>query len=202
MYHLGELSSQTRCIWLVLHGYGQLPRYWIKRFESLVDAQTVVVAPEGLSKFYLEGTSGRVGASWMTKDERLAEISDHLHYLTQLTAQLLAAQPQCKIVLLGFSQGGAAAARLAAAQPELFAALVLWSAVFPPDWQPAESQTQLPSWLVYGNNDPYLPATRLNGLLNEARAQLPALQTLAFDGGHDVLPGPLAELSRAILAIL
>src|ERR1051325_10016453 len=42
-----------------------------------------LVAPEGLSRFYLSerATERRVGASWMTREDRLAEIADYLGYL-------------------------------------------------------------------------------------------------------------------------
>ena len=47
----------------VLHGYGQLPEYFIRKFRPLSQAGWHVVAPEGAHRFYLQGTEGRVGAS-------------------------------------------------------------------------------------------------------------------------------------------
>ena len=91
-YHqLGELSAMTRRVWFVAHGYGQLAAYFIRHFAPLTaaDPHLVVVAPEGLSRFYLNGTGGRVGATWMTKEDRLAEIEDYVAYLNQLAATIL-----------------------------------------------------------------------------------------------------------------
>jgi hypothetical protein len=61
---------------LVTHGYGQLAKTFIRRFEPIMDAQTLVVAPEGLSRFYWGGFDGPVVASWMTREDRLDEIAD------------------------------------------------------------------------------------------------------------------------------
>ena len=111
---LGELSSRTRRVWFVCHGYGQLAAYFIRHFAFITEADptTVIIAPEGLSRFYLSGNGGRVGASWMTRDDRLHEIQDHVNFLNQLAATIL---PQCPpdvhITVLGFSQGTATVGR-------------------------------------------------------------------------------------------
>ncbi|WP_261990367.1 hypothetical protein [Hymenobacter sp. BT188] len=53
-YQLGELTERTRHIWFVCHGYGQLAAYFIRHFAVLTEANdTVIIAPEGLSRFYL-----------------------------------------------------------------------------------------------------------------------------------------------------
>ena len=64
-YQLGELSVHTRRVWFVCHGYGQLAAYFSRHFAFLTEADptTVVVAPEGLARFYLSVNGGRVGAS-------------------------------------------------------------------------------------------------------------------------------------------
>ncbi|RZK92309.1 MAG: phospholipase, partial [Hymenobacter sp.] len=93
---LGEFSAATRQLWLVAHGYGQLAEYFMRHFNSvhgLDPTGTVIVAPEALSRFYISGTSGRVGASWMTTADRLVEIADQAAYLDALLAHLLAACP-------------------------------------------------------------------------------------------------------------
>ena len=86
---LGTLSARTRRVWFVCHGYGQLAAYFVRHFAFLAEADptTVVIAPEGLSRFYLTGNGGRVGASWMTRDDRLHEIADHINFLNQLSAK-------------------------------------------------------------------------------------------------------------------
>jgi predicted esterase len=116
---LGEPSAATHQLWLVAHGYGQLAEYFIRHFKSVHAADpegTVVVAPEALSRFYLAGNEGRVGASWMTTADRQAEIADQSAYLNALLAQLLAAcPPDVRVTVLGFSQGTATVSRWLAA---------------------------------------------------------------------------------------
>jgi hypothetical protein len=79
-YHkLGEVNASTKQIWWVLHGYGQLSQFFIQKFEVLAKQNICVIAPEGLSKFYLSGNSGRVGASWMTRENRQMDIETILN---------------------------------------------------------------------------------------------------------------------------
>ena len=80
VYTLGNITTAKHVI-VVLHGYGQLAKYFINKFKPLVDDDYYIIAPEGLSKFYLNGHSGRVGASWMTKEDRQIEINDQIEYL-------------------------------------------------------------------------------------------------------------------------
>ena len=101
----------------VLHGYGQLPAFFIRKFQAQVNAGWRVVAPEGAHRFYLKGTDGRVGASWMTREARLDDIEDQTHFLDALRAQLDAESNTGSgaglRVLLGFSQGASTALRWA-----------------------------------------------------------------------------------------
>ena len=75
-YSLGEPGPATRQLWFVCHGYGQLAGRFLRHFEPLDDGSRVIVAPEGLSRFYLSESPAerRVGASWMTREDRLVEI--------------------------------------------------------------------------------------------------------------------------------
>ncbi|MFT7345493.1 MAG: putative esterase, partial [Lentimonas sp.] len=68
---------------IVLHGYGQLSQFFIQKFSSLTH-QCDIIAPEGMHRFYLNGSSGRVGASWMTKEERETDIEDNQKYLEEV----------------------------------------------------------------------------------------------------------------------
>ena len=69
-YTLGELNEQTKSIWFVVHGYGQLSQYFIKKFNQIVDNETFIVAPEAPARFYLDANYSRVGASWTTRELR------------------------------------------------------------------------------------------------------------------------------------
>src|SRR2546425_1041706 len=75
-YSLGEPGPATRQLWFVCHGYGQLAGRFLRHFEPLDDGSRVIIAPEGLSRFYLSESPAerRVGASWMTREDRLVEM--------------------------------------------------------------------------------------------------------------------------------
>ena len=81
---MNELTEATERIWLVFHGYGQLAEYFIKKFEDLDPTKNFIIAPQGLSKYYLQGVYGRVGASWMTKEDRLTEIANQYAYIDEV----------------------------------------------------------------------------------------------------------------------
>ena len=199
-YQLGELSDRTRRVWVVCHGYGQLAAYFVRHFAFLVEADptTVVIAPEGLSRFYLNGTDGRVGASWMTRDDRLHEIIDHLGFLDQLTDKVLAeCPPEVHLTVLGFSQGTATVSRWLAQARFRPAHLILWAGGFPEDLDPADARRlleSLPLTVVTGTDDEYITPSRIAHLQQQLQ-QLGATPTLiSFTGKH--------ELNRAVLAEL
>ena len=113
-YTLGEISENVEQLWFVCHGHGQLAQYFIRKFEVLNDGKVLIVAPEGLSRYYLEGFRGRVGATWMTKEDRLSDIENYLTYLSEvfnfIKSQL---KSNVQVNFLGFSQGAATISRFA-----------------------------------------------------------------------------------------
>ena len=115
---LGEGAARSGEVWFVLHGYQQLARRFLERFEGLADGTRVIVAPEALSRFYKDQTPGRhgpespVGAAWMTREDREREIGDYVRYLDALADRVLGPlRPGPRVTVLGFSQGVATAAR-------------------------------------------------------------------------------------------
>lgn len=196
-YQSGELSAHTRRVWFVCHGYGQLAAYFIRHFAFLTEADPtiVVIAPEGLSRFYLNGTSGRVGASWMTRDDRLHEIEDHVNFLNQLADAVLAeCLPDVKVTVLGFSQGTATVGRwLAQAhfQPQY---LILWAGSFPTDVEPAIAQDLLQNLrlsLVVGSADEYISIAQAEQQHQQLQLLGATPQLVTFTGKH--------ELNRTVL---
>ena len=201
---LGEATAATRQLWVVLHGYGQLAEYFIRHFRSLYEAapeNTVIVAPEALSRFYLSGTSGRIGASWMTCAHRLAEISDQAAYLSALLESLLATAPQADVIVLGFSQGTATAGRwlssLAASTGWRPRRLVLWAGDFPADTLPAADLLPgLPVDIVCGLEDEYISPKQFRQQATTLETHGAVVRELSFAGGHKLYPPLLAELAN------
>ena len=112
-YTVGELSPATTHVWFCLHGFGQLATYFSRKFTDLVDDKTFIVVPEGLSRSYLDGSYNRVGASWLTREDKENEINDFLAYLNTLYDSVLNERDRSSfhITVLGFSQGAAVACR-------------------------------------------------------------------------------------------
>ncbi|MGW8123043.1 alpha/beta hydrolase [Roseivirga echinicomitans] len=200
-YHtLGEISEKTKQLWFVCHGHGQLAKYFIRKFEVLNDGETLIVAPEGLSRYYLEGFTGRVGATWMTKEDRQADIDNYLTYLTSVFNSVKAQlNSKVKINLLGFSQGAATISRLATQTDVEFDKLLLWAGIFPPDLPPLESVERLSNkklYWVYGTEDPYLST----GVMEEQEALANRLKikptVKTFVGGHELSDTVLLEIAK------
>ncbi|MBD1397919.1 phospholipase [Pontibacter sp. JH31] len=197
-YTLGTPSRQTRNLWVVCHGYGQLARYFLRHFAVLDDGATLIVAPEGLSRFYLDGFSGRVGATWMTKEDRLSEIDDQAAYLNLLLQELLKQLPaDVKVNVLGFSQGGATVCRWLASGTVPCHRLVLWAASFPEDidFETGKSAfNNLPVDMVYGTKDEFITPESLSRQQQLMSRLGISPQIHTFDGGHTIHPQTLIKL--------
>src|SRR5437867_5464394 len=76
-FTLGERSAAVAEVWFACHGYGQLAARFLEQLRVLDDGTRYLVAPEGLSRFYLSEspTERRVGARWMTREDRIADIA-------------------------------------------------------------------------------------------------------------------------------
>jgi len=117
-FTLGESPRGVEEVWFACHGYAQLAGRFLEKLRVLEDRQRYVVAPEGLSRFYLTESPAerRVGASWMTREDRLHEIDDYVRYLDALYREVLGRVegPAARVTALGFSQGTATVSRWAA----------------------------------------------------------------------------------------
>lgn len=203
-FKLGEINDQTKAVWFVVHGYGQLAQYFLLKFKSLITHNICVIAPEGLSHYYLEDASSRsktgstrVGASWMTRENRLADIENYLTYLNRIFEREIGNNKNLDVTILGFSQGAATASRWALSDSIYFRRLILWAGILPPDMDFEKGKQLLKEKevkVVYGKNDPYLNESRFGEMqaLSEKLAINP--KPLVFDGGHEIHEATLLSL--------
>jgi predicted esterase len=200
-YTLGEPGPAVRQVWVVCHGYGQLAGRFVRHFEPIADASRLIVAPEGLSRFYLDsGMHERVGATWMTREDRLADIEDYLRYLDALHAAVFNAidRASVQLTVLGFSQGVATAARWVA-RGRRTERLVAWGGVLPPELDLSGlhdvfAHTRLTT--VYGKTDDYITpkiAAQEEGKLRAAKIPF---DVRTFDGGHEVQAAALRAVAE------
>lgn len=188
----GTVSEHVQHVWFVLHGYGQLAQYFVRRFDVVADDKTLVVAPEGLSRLYLNGEYSKVGASWITREARDHEIADYVAYLNQLYNLILSGRDPAtiQVTLMGFSQGAATACRWLNAGHIRTDRLMLWAGFFPnglADVIELEKLIHLPVQYIYGEQDEYIEQMPDSAAyLNKMQTELPGLQIIPFKGGHVV----------------
>lgn len=181
-YYQNALKGKQHIL-VALHGYGQLAQYFYRKFTFLSESWGLII-PEAPHRFYLEGSAGRVGASWMTKEWREQDIADNNAYLQQLIEKVRRDNPQATLHLLGFSQGGATAARFYQQFPELVSQLILWASVFPPDIEKQGFPKGKKLDFVLGKQDPYFDLNSIV-LVQEEYDNL-GFQNYTFEGGHDI----------------
>lgn len=196
-YHVLGCAHEAEEVWFVLHGYGQLAHRFVRQFARLDDGRRLIVAPEALSRFYLRGVGGAVGATWMTREDREREIADTMGYLNAVFARVMAGvdRERVRVHLLGFAQGAEAAARWTAYGNVAPDRLVLWGGSIPEELPlevaaPAFRATELV--LVAGDGDPFVTPERRAGLEERLdRCRIP-YQAITFPGEH-VLDGQVLE---------
>ena len=206
-YTMGPTHGFPRELWIVCHGYGQLASRFLRQFLPLDDGTRLIVAPEALSRYYLDpipmrrnDPSPRIGASWMTREDRESEIADYVAYLERLADEvrrpLAGAAP--RIVALGFSKGTATVCRWLAASEVRVDQLVLWGGSIPPELDLAAWAARLHGaaiTLVAGERDEFATPEAVSAEAERLSAAGVAFTLQRFDGGHAIPPGPLLQLA-------
>ena len=140
LFFLGDPGRDTRELWVACHGYGQLASSFASALEPLRADHRVVVAPEALSRFYLDdpakrhGPDSPIGASWMTREDREREITDYVEYLDAVVDAVVAESSRAlRVTGLGFSQGAATVSRWASLGKTKLARVIIWGGTMPHD---------------------------------------------------------------------
>ena len=198
-FSLNSVQPTTKNIWIVFHGYGQLAEYFIKHFETLNPEENFVIAVEGLSRFYVDGLTGRVGASWMTKEDREEEIKDQSNYINAVLkdAGVDPLDDSCRFHVLGFSQGTATAVRWFVNNQIRPSQLVLWAGSFPHDVDARKHENlfhELPVHFVYGDEDQFLKSVNIDNKTAEFEKMGMRLSVWPFKGKHVMDRPTLAKI--------
>ena len=165
--------------------------------QSNTPGQHAVYCPEGLSRFYWGGFSGKPVASWMTSEARLHEIEDFCTWLDQVYAFAKTRHPGARVVALGFSQGAATVMRWAQARQPTLYAVVLWSGTPPEDidYAPAEYWDALSLLSRWGDADELVPYARARERFEEVGLDF---EHAGFVGGHRVTADGLLALAARL----
>lgn len=181
----------------MLHGYGQLASDFVRYFADLAREDTLIVAAEAMSRFYLMSPDKAparerpVGATWMTREDRESEIADYVEYLDALFEDVGSepAQFGARIGVLGFSQGAATATRWAAYGHARIDRLVLWGGLVPPDVDLSSGAAALRHaslTFVLGSRDQYVDATMLQAERTRLGDAGIPYHVIQYDGGHSI----------------
>jgi predicted esterase len=177
------IGRPEREVWFVLHGYGQLAARFLSRFEAIDDGTRLIAAPEGLSRFYLTEDSAerRVGATWMTREDRVSEIEDYVRYLDAVYADVV--RSEIRVTVLGFSQGATTACRWSALGTSKIERLIVWGGEVPSD---VDMRRASRLSLVYGSRDPYFTPKVVSATEARLREHDIPYTLFPFDGGHEI----------------
>lgn len=143
-----------------------------------------------MQRFYLEGNGGKVGSSWMTKDDRETDIADNHHYLNKVVQEIrkrTLAEPKWHI--LAFSQGTATACRWLAQSDIRPESLTLWAGMWPEDVEGRDLSAILNNvkcFWVLGNSDPYYDSGRLQQQKKLLDSWKIDPKIISFEGGHHI----------------
>ncbi len=195
---LGPLDGTAEDVWFAFHGYGQLAPRFARTLDSLDDGRRLIVVPEGLSRYYVNHAARVVGASWMTREDRLSEIADYIAYLDQLLDTLGSAIPVAvPLTVLGFSQGTATACRWATAGRPEPARLVLWGGTMPPELDLAGGALDdMEVVLVRGDADELYPAGTASGQAALLERHGVRHRSMSFEGSHELNRDLLLSLAK------
>jgi len=193
----GDPETATEA-WLILHGYGMLARGILHWFRGAESAKRLLVAPEGLSRFYTELSGGKraVGASWTTREDVDHELEDQYQYLEHAVKHYVPATLPLQVH--GFSQGVSTGTRWAIRTGRPIARLVGWAGAVPEQVTADLLQRKLgqePLHLVVGDKDAIVPPAQVEADAIRLRTGGLDVRVHTFDGTHRVHEGVLAEFS-------
>jgi len=194
---MNQLGDTTKFIWVVFHGMGYLSRYFLRKFQGLSKEENFIVAPQAPSKYYLDDTYTKIGASWLTREQTDREIENILSYLDAVY-ETLNISSEHKLVVFGFSQGVSIASRWVARRQIKCSKLILYSGGLPDelgqaDFEFLDEDTEVV--MIRGDQDPYIQNDRLvREKAKIARVFQSKAQTIVFEGGHTLIPSIIESI--------
>jgi len=191
-YCVGNISSKIRAVWFVFHGYGMKAKQFVENFSCIADSQTLIVAPEGVHRYYGRGTQGEIRANWMTSDLREFDIENNNNYLNSVMEELISKgiTESVQIGVLGFSQGGPTALRWVGQLERNIGIVVAWGTDFPKEVY-TDGKTRLKinqsnTKLVIGNEDEYISSDKVDEIILELHDNGIDFDFHTFEGKHEL----------------
>src|SRR5690606_3201577 len=196
---LNTLTEKTKNICVVFHGMGYLSKYFIKYFSEMDAEENYIIAPQAPSKYYQGKNFKHVGASWLTRENTIADTHNILNYVDAVVEKEL---PDFKanLIVLGYSQGVSIATRWVASRNIQCDKLILHSGGIPSklknqDFEFLKSSAQV--IYLYRNKDEYITEAReTEEKLKCSKLFQSRLKIEVFEGIHEVNTAILLKLSK------
>ncbi|HEX5002044.1 MAG TPA: hypothetical protein VFW78_06085 [Bacteroidia bacterium] len=199
----GNDNHKADRVVILLHGYGMSAKNCLSLFQGLAAPGTLLVAPEGLSRFYSKGFFGDVVASWMTREERTQEIADQMGYLDRLvdviTGEL--APGYREIIVIGYSQGVATGSRwIKFRNGSGINKFVAWAGEIAPDVLEQGWPVNVPVLQVFSVTDNFISAETFQKQAARLEAGSVSVKRHAYEGIHEVLPQTVLEVADILIS--
>lgn len=190
---------------LALHGWGASAFDLMGLAPYLGGGQFQVICPQGPIEVPL-GIEGAFGFGWFPLSAVQPAIEGPIEEAAVLVERFLdtaiaryAIDPR-KLVLLGFSQGGVLAYRLALGAPRRFAGLAALSSWLPPQMLatlPAvDGRDELSTLVQHGTGDEIIAVARAQQSVESLRSLRVPVTYREYEMGHEINGDSLADLSQ------
>ena len=187
---------------VAMHGFGANALDLLGLAPYIADGRFMVICPQGPMEVPIGPTRGY---AWFPIRMGSAPDHDAIADANKIATEFLNTALQKypvdrkKLVMLGFSQGGMMAYRLAVRNPSKFAALVGLSTYFPPELKneindPAALEA-LPTLIQHGRADEMIEITRARASVETLRSLKMPLTYREYDCGHEITAEGLKDLS-------
>ena len=190
---------------IALHGWGASAFDLMGLAPYLGGGRFQVICPQGPLEVPL-GMTGAVGFGWFPLSAVQPAIEGPIEEAAVRLERFLEAAlaryavDRRKLVLLGFSQGGVLAYRLALAAPRRFAGLAALSSWLPPQMvanlPDVEGRDELPTLVQHGTADEIIAVARAQQSIETLRALRVPAASREYDMGHEIHAESLTDLSQ------
>ena len=190
---------------IALHGWGASAFDLMGLAPYLGGGQFQVICPQGPLDVPL-GMTGAVGFGWFPLSGTQPAIEGPIEAAAARVERFIdaalaryAVDPR-KLVLLGFSQGGVLAYRVALAAPRRFAGLAALSSWLPPQMlaqlPEADGRNELPTLVQHGSADEIIAVARAQQSVEALRSLHVPVIYREYEMGHEINAESLTDLTR------
>lgn len=188
---------------LAFHGWGANGLDLLGLAPYIAQGKFLVICPQGPLEVPIGAINGYgwfpISTGKPPEVEEVDKVVEQAEYFVDAALKRYSIDRR-KLVLLGFSQGGVLAYRLALRSPERFAALVGLSTWFPPQLSERatnlEALEQLPTMVQHGRADDMIEISRARHSIEELRKLNVPLVYKEYNCGHEITADGIQDLSK------